>query len=379
MIIEKKILSRFKIFSHQFPYKLIAVIIAITFIGIAMMYSASNGSFDPWAKKQIIHFVFSLVIMIIVASLNIKFYYNTAYLLYALSILLLIAVELVGYTAMGATRWLKIGVFKLQPSDIVKVTIILALARYFHDLKINKISQIRFLLTPLIIIIIPVAFILKQPDLGTGIIILLISSFILFSAGVRIWKFALVGLAGILFIPIAWNYLHPYQQSRVLIFLNPESDPLGAGYNIMQSKIAIGSAGFFGKGFLKGSQSQLSFLPERHTDFIFTMFAEEWGFLGCILLLIAFYYICITTLSMANSCKSHFARLMSLGSTALFFIHIIVNVAMVSGMLPVVGAPLPLLSYGGTIMVTTYLAFGLIINAYLHRRINIDKVLKSFF
>jgi rod shape determining protein RodA len=379
MSFEKNFLTRLKTFSHQLPFKLIAVIIAITLVGIAMMYSASNGSFDPWAKKQTIHFAFSLTIMTVVFSINIKFYYNSAYLLYGISILLIIAVELVGYTAMGATRWLKIGVFKLQPSDIVKVTIILALARYFHDLKINKIPQIKSLILPLMIIFLPVAFILKQPDLGTGIIILLISGVILFTAGVRIWKFALVGIATLLFIPIAWNYMHPYQQSRVLIFLNPESEPLGAGYNIMQSKIAIGSAGFFGKGFLKGTQSQLSFLPERHTDFIFTMFAEEWGFLGCALLLAAFYYICIATLTMANNCKSHFGRLMSIGSTALFFIHIIVNVAMVSGLLPVVGAPLPLLSYGGTIMVTTYLAFGLIINAYLHRKINIDKVLKSIF
>ena len=367
----------FSRFSHL-PWFFIFLILLISFIGILMMYSAANGSVKPWANKQIFHLSIAFPMMMIFSFINIRFFYNIAYVFYLLSFTLLVYAEFFGHLAMGAVRWINLGFFKLQPSDCMKLAIILALARYFHNLSINKIQRTTGLIIPGLIILLPVILIAKQPDLGTAIIILLLSSSILFASGVKPWIFITGFIAAITSLPVAWKFMHQYQKNRIKIFLNPESDPLGTGYNIMQSKIAIGSAGFLGKGFMQGSQSHLSFLPEKHTDFIFTMFAEEFGFIGSIILIAVYSIITFLGIKISLSCKNQFARILSFGCISLFFIHMFVNIAMVMGLLPVVGAPLPLLSYGGTIMITVYAGFGLMLSCYQCRRVNINSGITKF-
>lgn len=361
------------------PLHLLLPVLIISLIGIAMMYSAGGGSLHPWASKQLAHLFLAIAIAIVVSSIDVKFYYNISYILYFISLGLLIAVELFGYTSMGAKRWLNILFFRIQPSDFMKLAIILVLARYYHDLSHEKVKKVKYIIFPLILVILPIGLIAKQPDLGTAILLLLLSASILFVSGVRMWKFTVTFITVLASIPLIWHHLHTYQKNRILIFLNPESDPLGAGYNIMQSKIAIGSAGALGKGFLKGTQSQLSFLPERHTDFIFTMFAEEWGFIGCITLILLYCYIAYCSTKIAVNCKNHFGRILAIGSIMLIFIHVVVNIAMVMGLLPVVGVPLPLMSYGGTIMITIYIAIGFIANSYIHKKIYINNAIKTLF
>jgi rod shape determining protein RodA len=279
---------------------------------------------------------------------------------------------------MGATRWINLGLIKLQPSELMKICIIFALARYFHDLGIQKI-RIKHLIKPVIMLVVPAVLIVKQPDLGTAIILMMLGGSMFFVAGVNKWIFVVSLVKTSITVPLAWGLLHIYQQNRILTFLNPEKDPLGSGYNIIQSKIAIGSGGFFGKGFIKGSQSQLHFLPEHQTDFIFTMLSEEWGFLGGTILLLLYFILIFYCYITALHARSSFARLLALGTASMFFLHIFINIAMVMGLIPVVGVPLPLLSYGGTMMATILISFGLVINVHIHSRCNINNALKSFF
>ncbi|MFN7038972.1 MAG: rod shape-determining protein RodA [Alphaproteobacteria bacterium] len=356
----------------KFPYFMLSIIFIISSVGFLMMYAAANGSFFPWASKQITNFIIFFVVMLIVAVTNIRFWYRISYLAYGITLFLLILVEIKGHTAMGATRWINFGLFKLQPSELMKLCLVLALARYFHDLYIRKVANFIYLIPPLIMTLIPFIFISKQPDLGTGIILILVSGMMFFIAGVRIWKFLLVIVSVLVLSPIAWNMMHDYQKQRILTFLNPESNRLGSGYNIIQSKISIGSGGFFGKGLVQGSQSQLNFLPEHQTDFIFAMLAEELGFIGSITLIFLYCLLICYGMFIAVNCKNHYGRLLAAGVNIIFFLHIFINIGMVMGLLPVVGVPLPLLSYGRTMMMTILIGFGLILNVRIHSNYNIS-------
>jgi rod shape determining protein RodA len=346
------------------PVILITVLAAL---GFAMLYSAARGNWEPWASRQMIRFGFGFVVMIAIALIPAKLLLRYAYFPYAVCVLLLLAVEAMGFIGMGAQRWLSLGFVNLQPSEVMKIAMILALARYFHMVHHENVSRLLVLLPPAIMLAVPVVLILHQPNLGTATILSGIAVLMFFVVGVAWRYFIITGVAILSALPVGWMYLYDYQKRRVMTFLNPESDPLGAGYNIMQSKIAIGSGGLFGKGFLQGSQSQLEFLPEKETDFIFTMLAEEWGFIGGFGVLILYLLLMYYGLAIAMRCKHTFGSLLATGITAMIFLHVLINVAMVMGLLPVVGVPLPLLSYGGTIIVTIMMGFGLMLNAYVHR------------
>ncbi|MBT3237767.1 MAG: rod shape-determining protein RodA [Rhodospirillaceae bacterium] len=351
----------------QVHWLFVLVLVVTSSVGFAMLYSAAGGSLDPWATRQMVRFGIGLGFMLAVAVTNIRIWLRYAYFFYAAALILLGAVELAGVSGMGAQRWINLGVINLQPSELMKVALVLALARYFHGGGIDDISRPTFLVVPLIIVLLPVALILRQPDLGTALMLLIGSGAIFFLAGVRIWKFGLLIVLGLISLPVVWQFLRGYQQQRVLTFLNPESDPLGAGYHIIQSKIALGSGGLFGKGFMQGTQSHLSFLPEKQTDFIFTMLAEEFGLVGGLGLLGLYALILIYGISISLSSRNHFGRLVGMGVTTMFFLYVFINIAMVMGLIPVVGVPLPLISYGGTAMMTLLFGFGLLLAVHINR------------
>ena len=274
---------------------------------------------------------------------------------------------------MGAQRWIDLGVVQLQPSELMKIALVLALARFFHGFSYEEVGNPLNLLVPLLLIALPAVLVLRQPDLGTALMMLAGSGAIFFLAGVRIWKFMLVIAAGLGAIPIAWQFLRGYQKQRILTFLDPESDPLGSGYHILQSKIALGSGGMFGKGFLKGSQSHLNFLPEKQTDFIFTMLAEEFGMVGGLAMLGLYVLTIGYGFAIAIRCRSQFGRLVAMGVTTTLFLYLFINVAMVMGLIPVVGVPLPLISYGGTAMLTMMIGLGLLLGVSIHRDVRIAR------
>jgi rod shape determining protein RodA len=350
-----------------------AVLTIVCCIGFVTLYSAAEAHFEPWAGKQIIRFILLFPLMVLIAMVDMRVWYKISYYVYAIVLVALVFTEFFGFTAMGATRWLKIGPVSMQPSEMMKLCLVFAMAHYFHSVSPANIGRITYLIPPLMMILIPVLLVMKQPDLGTAMIMLMVGGAVFFGAGVRIWKFVVVIVGAGAAMPYLWKHMHDYQKARITAFLDPESDPVGTGYNLIQSKIAIGSGGLFGKGFLQGSQSQLNFLPEKQTDFIFTMYTEEFGFIGG-MVVIALYAILVGYgIFIAANCKSHFARLMALGITSLFFFHIFINIAMVMGLIPIVGVPLPLLSYGGTIMMTILIAFGLLLNAHLYSDFDFDK------
>ncbi|MEO9962900.1 MAG: rod shape-determining protein RodA, partial [Nisaea sp.] len=268
---------------------------------------------------------------------------------------------------------LDLGYFGLQPSELMKIALVLALARYFHGTSIEDVRRIPHLFVPVLLIALPAALVLRQPDLGTALMLVITGAVIFFAAGVRIWKFVLVGIVTVAAAPIAWGFLRDYQKQRVLTFLNPENDPLGSGYHIIQSKIAFGSGGLFGKGFLQGTQSHLNFLPEMQTDFIFTMLAEEFGLAGGLALLGLYVVILIYGLAISVRCRTQFGRLVGIGVTATFFLYVFINMAMVMGLVPVVGVPLPLISYGGTAMLTLLFGFGLLMGTWIHRDVMVGR------
>ncbi len=362
----------------KIPLTIVSLITLISCFGFLLMYSAAGGKFLPWCGRQMLHFAIFMPMMIGIGLVNLKYWYKSAYLFYYGALCLLLLMHLLGYTAMGATRWIDLGLVKLQPSELMKICIISALARYFHDLGEQPIT-LKSLIIPIMMLIIPAFFIIKQPDLGTGMILIMIGGIIFFVAGVSKWFFITGFISLSVALPLLWQFLYDYQKNRILNFLNPEQDPLGTGYNIIQSKIAIGSGGLFGKGFMQGSQSQLQFLPEHQTDFIFTTISEEWGFFGSSLVLLTFSILIFYSYVISFNAKSQFARILSLGVISMFSLHVIINVAMVMGLLPAVGIPLPLLSYGGTNMMTILIGFGLIISVHIHSRDNIYNSLKSFF
>ena len=345
----------------------------LAFIGIVVLYSAANGSWTPWAAKQLMRFGVSLGLMLFLALLDVKVYLKYSYVAYFLVLLLLIGVEVGGHIGMGAQRWIDLKLFKLQPSELMKIAMVLVLAKYFHGCTLNKIQSVRGIVAPILMALFPAALIILQPDLGTALMLLFTTVIIFFVVGVQWWKFAVVGGTAIAMAPIAWHFLHDYQKDRVLTFLNPERDPLGAGYHIIQSKIAIGSGGLRGKGWLNGTQSHLNFLPEKHTDFIFTMLSEEFGMIGAVLVVLLNLVIIAYGYLFAFRITSYYGKLVVIGLNTNYFMYVFINIAMVLGLLPVVGIPLPLISYGGTVMLSVMASFGIILCMDINRNINLGR------
>lgn len=362
---------REKLYNISFSYVMFIVILAA--IGIVMLYSAANGNWSPWAINQLIRFGMGFAVMIVLALTDIKLLLRYAYVFYFITLILLVVVEVAGHTGMGATRWINLGFIKLQPSEFMKIAMVLVLARYFHTSSLQSIESVRGIIPPLLMAIFPAFLIVLQPDLGTALMLIFTTAAMFFVVGVQIWKFVVVFIGGLITIPFAWHFLHDYQQNRVLTFLNPERDPLGAGYHIIQSKIALGSGGVCGKGFLKGSQSHLNFLPEKHTDFIFTMLSEEFGLVGAVLVVILNILILAYSYSFALKSTSYFGKLLAIGLATNYFMYVFINIAMVLGLLPVVGIPLPLISYGGTVMLSIMASFGIILCVHINRNVPLGK------
>jgi rod shape determining protein RodA len=357
---------RAKLFEIDWAFVLLVMLIGM--IGVGMLYSAAEGSWNPWAIRHASRFMLGVGVMLVVALFPPRFWMGLAYPAYLGALGLLVMVELNGTLAMGAQRWLDIGPLRLQPSEIMKIALVLALARYYHDLEPDRVSSLGGLMLPAVMIGAPMALILRQPDLGTALLLAATGAAIVFLAGLS-WRVILT--AGAAAIPAAiafFSYgLKPYQRERIMTFLNPEADPLGAGYHIQQSRIALGSGGFTGKGFMEGSQSQNEFLPEKQTDFIFTMLGEEFGFIGGLVVLALYLLVLANCVMIASSCKSIFLRLMVMGIATTFSLYVLINTAMVMGMVPVVGVPLPMISYGGTVMLAVLAGLGLILGAHVHR------------
>ncbi len=357
----------------ELNWAMVIITVIIASIGFAMLYSIAGGTFEPWASRQMMRFAAALVLMIAIALTDVRVWSSLAYPIYAAAFILLVAVDFVGISGMGGQRWIDLGFMRLQPSELMKVALVLALAKYFHGLNMRQSRRLGRLIVPLLMIGLPAAFIVRQPDLGTMMLLVMGGIAVLFLAGARIWIFIVGFLGTVAAIPIAWRFMKDYQKDRVLIFLNPESDPLGAGYQIMQSKIALGSGGVFGKGYLQGTQSHLNFLPEMKTDFIFTVLAEEFGLVGGLFLL--FLYIALLTYGALVSfgSRSVFGRLLAMGLVATIFLYVFINIALVMGLVPVVGVPLPLVSYGGSAMLTIMVAYGLILSVALHRDVSMPR------
>jgi len=354
-------------------WRLVLLICTAACFGFAVLYSAADGNIQPWAAKQMMRFAIGLMAMIAVALVDIRHWYRAAYWVYAIALALVVAVGLRGFVGMGAQRWIDLGVIQLQPSELMNVALVLALARYFSARSSEDIGRIRYLIPPALMVFVPVALVLKQPDLGTAITLLITGVVLLFLAGMRLRIFLLLALNAAAGIPIVWRHLRDYQKNRIYTFLDPDSDPLGAGYHILQSKIALGSGGLYGKGFLRGSQSHLSFLPEKQTDFIFTTLAEEFGLIGGLALLSLYTVMIVYGFAISLRCRNHFGRLLGLGITTNFFLYVFINTAMVMGIIPVVGVPLPLISYGGTAMLAVMLGFGLLMNVGVHRDTRLNR------
>ncbi len=367
---EMKLQERF----GQISWSMVFFIVAIGCIGIAMLYSAADGEWDPWAKRHLFRFLIGMTALIAVAVIDLRIWLQYAYVVYGVALVLLVGVEIAGKVGMGAQRWIDLKFFLLQPSEVMKVGLVLALARYFHTVSYENTGRILYLIVPTAMVLAPVGLVLRQPDLGTAGMMMVGGVTMFFLAGVRMWKFILGGILGLAAIPLAWKFmLREYQKDRVLTFMDPSNDPTGAGYHIMQSQIALGSGGLTGRGFLQGTQSHLDFLPEKQTDFIFTMLAEEFGLLGGLGMLGLYIIILGYGFAIGFRSRNHFGRLVALGLTTTIFLYVFINVAMVMGVVPVVGVPLPLVSYGGTAMLTVMVAFGLIMCIYVHRDLRLTR------
>jgi rod shape determining protein RodA len=360
----------------QIDWRLAGLTAIIAGVGAMMLYSVAGGSWEPWAAKHLIRFGACFLLMLTLALVDIRLWMGVAYPVYGIALLLLLAVAIpgVGYTALGATRWLNLGFTRIQPSEIMKLAMVLALARYYHAASARDARFSWKLIIPVTMIGIPVVLVAHQPDLGTAMLLALTGLAVMFMAGLS-WKIILTGIVGaaVAIPPVIMFVLHDYQRQRILTFLNPEKDPSGSGYHIMQSLIAMGSGGLLGKGYGLGTQSQLNFLPEKHTDFIFATVAEEFGFVGCFAVLLVFGAIIATSLRIASLSHSHFGRLAAAGVTATFAAYVLINGAMVMGLAPVVGVPMPLLSYGGTVMITVMVGFGLVQSVRVHRYMELPR------
>ena len=352
----------------EIDYILLICIIILSFISLLVMYSTDGGEVLYHTKSHFIKLIIFFPLMMIIAFFNIKYWHSFAYIFYFIIVLLLVWVSFFGLKASGSQRWMNLYLFVLQPSELMKIAIILTLAKYYHRIKNENINSFVSIATVLTVITIPIILVISQPDLGTSVLIALSGLIILWIAGIKIKYFVFSFIVSIMSLPFIISFLKPYQKLRILTFLDPDRDPLGAGYQIIQSKIAIGSGGLNGKGFLKGTQSYLDFLPEKHTDFIFTLFSEEFGFIGSIGLLILYTIIIIRIIRIGVISRSNFSKLFCFGFAFSIFIYIVVNLSMVLGLLPIVGSPLPIMSYGGSSMLATMIGFGIVLSAKINHR-----------
>ncbi len=363
----------------QIDWMFVGLLAVVAGIGILILYSVGGMSWQPWAYKQLIFFAVGMVLMLLLALVDLRVWLMLAYYLYGASLLLLVAVAVHGSVHKGGQRWLDIGPIQFQPSEYMKLAIVLALAKFYHERKASEASFSWWLLIPAGMIAVPVALVMKQPDLGTGVMILLTGLAVMVLAGLN-WKVIAGGAAAVVIaIPLALPHLHGYQQKRIQTFLNPESDPSGDGYHILQSKIAMGSGGLLGKGLGLGSQSQLNFLPEKHTDFVMAAVCEELGFAGGFAVFALCGVVILMALRMAATSHSHFGRLAAAGATATFALSVLINSAMVMGLFPVVGVPMPLVSYGGSAMLMVLIGFGIVLGVRVHRYQELPKGQGSFF
>ena len=348
-------------------YILVFSILVLGIISMFAMYSTAGGTFDYHTKSHILRFSIFFLFFIIISFFQIRFWHQTSTLIYILFFILLLGVKYFGLTSSGSQRWLNFYFMNLQPSELMKIGLILFLAKYYGRIPTNEVNKLKFLFLPVISLVAPVLLVITQPDLGTSILIAAGGIIVAWLAGVKIKFFAYSSIIFISLAPIAISFLKPYQKARILTFLNPDRDPLGAGYQIIQSKIAIGSGGFFGKGFLNGSQSYLDFLPEKHTDFIFTLFSEEFGFFGSLFILLLYVLIISRIIKIGNETRSNFGKLYCYGFATAFFVYVVVNMGMVLGMLPIVGAPLPIMSYGGSSMLAIMFGLGIVMSCKVYK------------
>ncbi len=349
----------------------LGVISALAVIGVLALYSAGGGSFDPWAGKHLLRFVLFFGLMIFIAMMDVRWWLQYAPVLYGFCLILLIAVEIMGSIGMGAQRWIDFGFFQLQPSELMKICLILLLSRYYHTYSAEQMQSWTILFVPAVLTLLPVLLVLHQPNLGTAAILLFCATTVTVMAGLRT-RIVVIGFClALAAVPVGWHFMHDYQKQRVMTFMNPEADPLGSGYHTMQSKIALGSGGLSGKGYLEGTQSHLNFLPEMQTDFIFTVFGEEFGFIGGIVVIGLYVLLIAYGFVVALNSTSQFARLVAIGLSTNLFLYLFINIGMIMGLLPVVGVPIPLLSYGGTSLLTVMIGFGLLLGIDVHRDVRI--------
>ena len=347
---------------------LILCVLILGAIGIISMYSSEGGDFLYYTKSHIIRFTVFFVMMLFLSFVRIKFWHSLGYIFYLIVLLLLIYASLDGITASGSQRWISLYFVNLQPSELMKIAVIVFFAKYYHRIQITEVNKFRNLLLPIIILIVPIYLVLSQPDLGTSILIALSGLVVIWLSGVNIKYFIYFSLVLIFSAPFAISFLKPYQKLRILTFFDPDRDPLGAGYQIVQSKIAVGSGGLTGKGFLKGTQNYLEFLPEKHTDFIFTLFSEEFGFLGSVLLLIIYSIMIYRIISIGYISRNFFGKLYCYGFGSAIFIYVVVNMSMVLGLLPIVGSPLPIMSYGGSSMLATMIGISIVMSSKIYHQ-----------
>ncbi len=352
----------------ELDFVLLMSILFLGFISLATMYSTDGGQILFHTKSHFSKFIIFTILMLFISFFNIRFWFSISYLVYIIVILMLIWTINFGITASGSQRWIDLYFINIQPSELMKIFIILCLAKYFHRKRLENVNSFYAVMVSMIIIFLPMSLVIIQPDLGTSILISISGIIVLWFAGLNHKYFFYSFLISLLSLPFIISFLKPYQKLRVLTFFNPDRDPLGAGYQIIQSKIAVGSGGLFGKGFLKGTQSYLEFLPEKHTDFIFTLFSEEFGFFGSVLLLLIYAVIIYRVIKIGSISRSYFAKLFCYSFGASLFVYIIINMSMVLGLVPIVGSPLPIMSYGGSSMLATMIGFGIVMSAKIHNK-----------
>ena len=357
---------------YSLDYTLVFSILTLGIISMFAMYSTDGGEFEYHTKSHILRFGVFFTMFFVVSFFQIRFWYKTSTLFYLSIFLLLLAVKYFGLTSSGSQRWLNLYFMNLQPSELMKVALILFLAKYYHRISTADVNRIKHLFLPIVALIAPVLLVVTQPDLGTSILIAIGGIVVAWLAGVRVKFFTYASILFISLMPIAISFLKPYQKARILTFLNPDRDPLGAGYQIIQSKIAIGSGGLFGKGFLNGSQSYLDYLPEKHTDFIFTLFSEEFGFFGSVTILLIYSVIIYRIVQIGNITRSSFGKLYCYSFATAFFVYVAVNMGMVLGLLPIVGAPLPIMSYGGSSMMAMMIGLGIVMSCKVYKDVPVN-------
>ena len=357
---------------YSIDYILLVSILILGVISMFAMYSTAGGNFDYHTKSHIVRFIVFFFLFFVVSFFDLKVWFRSSIFLYIIFFLLLLGVKYFGLTSSGSQRWINLYIINLQPSELMKVGLIMFLAKYYHRIPTNDVNKVKYLFLPIVVLIAPVLLVITQPDLGTAVLIAAGGIVVAWLAGVRIKFFAYASILFISLAPIAISFLKPYQKARILTFLNPDRDPLGAGYQIIQSKIAIGSGGFFGKGFLNGSQSYLDFLPEKHTDFIFTLFSEEFGFFGSVSILLLYFLIISRIIRIGHLTRSNFGKLFCYGFGTAFFIYVVVNMGMVLGLLPIVGAPLPIMSYGGSSMMAIMFGLGIVMSCKIYKDVPVN-------